>query len=192
MKRDYALGWSVLFATLAFTACSGAKDAGAPETAPADPASDSASAPGASALDVTSTAEGEPSDEEGSVPATPGAPKESKPVGQAATTEGNLTGKLTQADILALVNEHNELFNDCYTIGAGDSQQFVATVTIKATIGPSGKVADTEIVKSTAKNPKVDDCVTTAFKKMPFPKPADGATTVITFPMKFEGAEEIQ
>lgn len=119
-------------------------------------------------------------------------PPDEEPVPQAATTDKSLQGKLTQADILALVHKHNELFNDCYTIGAGDSQQFVATVTVKATIGPSGKVSVAEIIKSTAKNPKVDDCVATAFKKMPFPKPADGATSVITFPMKFEGAEEIK
>ena len=82
-----------------------------------------------------------------------------------------------------------DLFNDCYTLGAGKSRQFVATVTVKATVGPTGAVNAAEVVKSTAKNKKVDACVLDAFKKMKFP--AAGSTVPITFPMEFNGAEEV-
>jgi hypothetical protein len=34
--------------------------------------------------------------------------------------------------------------------------------------------------------------VVEAFKKIQFPAPKDGATSVITFPMEFGGAEEIK
>ncbi len=111
--------------------------------------------------------------------------------GQAAADSTALSGKLTQKDIQTIVFKNQDLFNDCYTIGAGKGQQFVATVTVKATIGPKGTVNEALIAKSTAKNPKVDKCVADAFKKIQFPAPKDGATSVITFPMEFNGAEQV-
>jgi outer membrane biosynthesis protein TonB len=118
-------------------------------------------------------------------------PGAAKPEG--AMAEGTaLTGALTKSEIRAIVIKHSELFDKCYSIGAGKSMQFVATVTIKATIGPSGVVNETQVVKSTAKNLKVDECVADAFKKIKFPKPSNGATSVITFPMEFQGVEEVK
>ena len=112
---------------------------------------------------------------------------------QNAMAEGSaLTGTLTKHEIRAIVLKHGELFDTCYTIGAGKSKEFVATVTVKATIGPSGVVNDTKIVGSTAKNTKVDACVADAFKKIKFPVPKNGATSTITFPMEFQGVEEVK
>lgn len=118
------------------------------------------------------------------------APAAAAVVPEKASAGTPLTGKISQKTIMDLVLKHGELFNDCYTIGAGGSKQFVATVTVKLSIGPTGIVNATQVVKSTAKNPKVDKCVADAFKKMPFP--ATGSTVPITFPMEFSGAEEIR
>ncbi|MCC6555621.1 MAG: TonB family protein [Polyangiaceae bacterium] len=116
-----------------------------------------------------------------------------KAVGAAAVTSEALGGgQLTQQEIRDIVMKNAELFDPCYTLGAGKSQQFVATVTVKATIGPNGTVNETEIKSSTAKNKKVDACVADAFKKIKFPPPKGAATSVITFPMEFNGAEEIR
>jgi TonB family protein len=101
-----------------------------------------------------------------------------------------LVGTISSATIFDLVMKNQELFNDCYTIGAGKSHQFVATVTVRASVGPTGVVNDASVIKSTAKNAKVDECVLGAFRKMSFP--ATGSTVPITFPMKFDGVEEVK
>lgn len=103
-----------------------------------------------------------------------------------------LSGKLTQQEIAEILSRNAAYFNDCYTIGAGKGQEFRGTVTVKATIGPSGAVTVAEVIKSTAKNAKVDACVVTAFKKIKFPAPKDGGTSVITFPMEFQGVEQVK
>jgi TonB family protein len=113
---------------------------------------------------------------------------------QAVVDSGStaLGGRLTQQDIADILSKNAGLFNDCYTIGAGKSQSFTGVVTVKATLGPSGNVTVAEVVKSTAKNQKVDTCVVQAFKKIKFPAPRDGGTSVITFPMEFNGVEQIK
>lgn len=109
----------------------------------------------------------------------------------AAKVDTPLGGKLSQAEIRKIVLAHGELFDRCYTIGAQGGIQFVAKVEIKAFLGPSGKANKTQVLKSTAKNPKVDECVADAFKQIQFPRPHEGATSVVTFPIEFQGAEQV-
>jgi TonB family protein len=164
---------------LGLAACGGspppAETTPTPESAAASP--DTGSAAG----------EASPVGEEGAAPAaTSAAP-------QAATVDqSKLGGELTQDEIKAIVEKHGELFNDCYTLGAGKSQQFVAKVTLKVTLGPTGTVNEAKVQKSTAKNAKVDQCVVDGFKKIKFPSPRAGATGVFTFPMEFAGATEMK
>jgi TonB family protein len=68
----------------------------------------------------------------------------------------------------------------------------VGKVTLKVTLGPTGNVNEALVAKSTAKNPKVDQCVVDGFKKIKFPAPKAGATSVFTFPMEFGGAVEVK
>ncbi|MFO0762849.1 MAG: TonB family protein [Byssovorax sp.] len=108
-----------------------------------------------------------------------------------STPLGN--GRLTQAQIAKILEQGGDVFGECYNLGAGGANKdFRATVTVKATIGPTGKVNSAEVTKSTANNPKVDACVVQAFKKVKFPAPADGATSVITFPITFNGIEMVK
>jgi TonB family protein len=101
-------------------------------------------------------------------------------------------GTLTQQEIRAVVLKHAELFDKCYVIGAGKSRDFVATVTVKATVAKSGTVTVSEVVKSTSKNKQVDTCVADAFKQIKFPPPKGAATSVITFPIEFQATEEVR
>jgi TonB family protein len=117
-----------------------------------------------------------------------------KNVGQAVVeTRSPLSGKLTQDDIRRILEQHGDVFGDCYTLGAGGKlKNFKGVVTVKATIGPKGAVNQVDVTKSTANNTKVDACVRDSFKKIKFPPPHDGATTVITFPISFNGVEQVQ
>jgi TonB family protein len=104
-----------------------------------------------------------------------------------------LAGKLTQDDIRRILDKNGDVFGDCYAIGAGGKlKDFKGVVTVKATIGPSGVVNQSDVTKSTTKNLKVDACVREAFKKIKFPRPHDGGTSVITFPITFNGVEQVQ
>lgn len=150
-----------------------------------------------SAVGSTDDKEGKSAELPGAPPATAStaspAPDKTGATPQNAAVDGQaLTGSLSKAEIRNIVTKHAELFDECYSIGAGKSMQFVATVTIKATIGPSGVVNETKVLGSNAKNAKVDQCVADAFKKIKFPVPSNGATSVITFPMEFQGAEQVK
>ncbi len=126
----------------------------------------------------------------------PGAGPDDKPraIGQAVVeTREPLSGKLTQDDIRRILEQNGDVFGDCYTLGAGGKlKNFKGVVTVKATIGPKGAINQADVIKSTANNAKVDACVRESFKKIKFPPPRDGGTTVITFPITFNGVEQVQ
>jgi TonB family protein len=107
-----------------------------------------------------------------------------------ASTSGNdtqpLVGTLSNAEIQKGINDNLQAFDACYTLGADKQGKLEGTVTIKATVGPLGKVIDAVVVKSTIKNAKVNDCVAAAFKKVLFPHPK-GGVAIITYPMTFGG-----
>jgi TonB family protein len=149
------------------------------------------SAPKASGAAAAASASPSPSDPRG-VPE--GGNKKSGSVGQAVVESPEpLGGKLTQDDIRRILEKNGDVFGDCYTLGAGGKMKdFKGIVTVKATIGPSGAVNQVDVTKSTANNVKVDACVRDAFRKIKFPRPRDGATSVITFPISFNGIEQVQ
>ncbi|WP_437524391.1 AgmX/PglI C-terminal domain-containing protein [Sorangium sp. So ce726] len=109
-----------------------------------------------------------------------------------ATATGTLGGNISEMQVRDVVEKHGELFDECYKIGVKSSPKFTGKVTVKATIGPTGKVNKADVVRSTAKNQQVDRCVADTFEKMQFPTPQGGVTTVITFPIEFSGVELVQ
>ena len=116
----------------------------------------------------------------------------SKAPGRAIATDAPIVSKITQDDILALVNKNGDTFYKCQSIGAGASKSWRAIVTIKATVSPTGAVSAIELMTSTSKNPRVDSCVLDAFKKLTFARPAGSGATVFTFPMSFEPMQQVQ
>ncbi|UQA58945.1 AgmX/PglI C-terminal domain-containing protein [Polyangium aurulentum] len=115
--------------------------------------------------------------------AAPGAGGES---GATLNADGSLAGKLSKEQIDTAVNKSVKLFDACYTLGADKDGKLSGTVTVKATVAPTGDVKEAGVTKSTVKNKKVDACVVDAFKKVKFPPPEGGSPAVITFPMKFD------
>jgi TonB family protein len=196
-----------LVSCLFLVACGGAPPPAAEAArAPADPAGT-----GAAAAASSSPGEGMPMLRQGAPPADDGHAVTTSPpppphgsttatgkgkeerVGQAVVdTSEPISGKLTTADIGRILEKNGDVFGECYTLGAGGkTKDFKGVVTVKATIGPSGAVNQVDVTKSTANNVKVDACVREAFKKIKFPRPHDGATSVITFPISFNGVEQI-
>lgn len=188
MLRRIAIALPILFAL----GCGAAPPpAAAPPPTDAPPAQ-AAQASGASAAAAAAAS---------AAPAAPHAPAATDsgqagkaPIGKAAVspTDAPLVSTITQGEVLAQVSNHADLFNKCYSLGAGASKTWRAKVTIKATVGPTGQVGSADVTNSTAKNPKVDACVVEAFKKLSFPRPKGSGTTTFTFPLSFDGAEQVQ
>jgi len=111
--------------------------------------------------------------------------------GRAVATDAPIVTQITEDDILALVNKNAEAFYRCQRLGAGASKSWRATVTIKATVSPLGTVTAIEVASSTTRSPKVDACVTDAFKKLTFARPAGSGATVFTFPMHFDPMQPV-
>jgi hypothetical protein len=170
--------------------CGGAPQ---PAASPSDPGSAPADGKGAvdtgaAAATTAATAPSAP---------TPSTPAEKPPgdagsVGRVVATDAPIATKITQDEILALVQKNADLFSRCYNIGVASTKGFRAKVTIKATVSPVGAVNAAEVLSSTAKNPKVDACVSDAFKKLTFTRPKGSGATVFTFPLSFDGVEQVQ
>ncbi len=165
---------------------------GAPPPSAAAPSSPSGAGENTSAgAPATAAPSAAPSAVEASTPPAEAKKPEAPAPGKAVAGDAPISSKITQDDILALVNKNAEVFNRCYTLGAGASKSYRAKVTVKATVSPVGAVNAVEIVDSTAKNPKVDACVGEAFKKLTFNRPKGSGATVFTFPMSFDGLEQV-
>lgn len=112
-------------------------------------------------------------------------------IAKATATDAPLVTTITQDAIIANVQKHADHFNRCYTLGAGSSGTWRAKVTVKATVGPTGVVSAVDVQSSTAKNPKVDACVAEGFKKLVFQRAKGSGTTTFTFPLSFDGMEQV-
>ncbi len=112
----------------------GAEDLGPPEPKPAAPPPD-AQAPAAATP----------------VEAAPPRPASSRPDGNVrpgqATATGTLGGDISESQVRDVVEKHGEMFDECYKIGVKSSPKFTGKVTVKATIGPTGKVNKADVVK---------------------------------------------
>ena len=75
---------------------------------------------------------------------------------------------------------------------AAGGKPFVATVTVKATVGADGVVRDAVVQSSTAKNTAVDKCVEDAFKRLDVSvlRPKQGDGIVITVPVQLQPAPQ--
>ncbi len=124
-------------------------------------------------------------------PGAGGPPSSPSGVSRAVTTDAPILSKITQDNIVALVNKNGDAFYKCQSIGAGASKSWRAKVTIKATVGPTGVVSAVEVLDSTTKSPRVDTCVVDAFKRLTFNRPAGSGATVFTFPMQFEPMQQV-
>lgn len=171
--------------------------AAAPAPAAAPPAPPEEGAPPRATAEATPTVK-PPGATEGVVPAAALRDTNDKAsqLGRAGSsvvpTDAPLLTGITQEQVLAQVQKHMELFDKCYAIGAATSKNFRAKVTVKATVGPTGSVNAAEIIRSTSNNPKVDACVADAFHKLSFARPAGAGTTVFTFPLSYEGVEQVK
>jgi TonB family protein len=178
MARIVALALPLALA-LAF-GCAPSQPSVSPSTGPSDsgkPSTGDVAPPGTAAA---------------TAPAAGSAPDTAAAKGPAAS-DAPINTPITQEEVLALVQKNADAFYRCYTVGAGGAKKgYKAKVKVKATVSPAGAVNAIEVLSSTTNNAKVDACVLDTFKKLTFTRPKGSGATVFTFPLSFDGIEQVQ
>jgi TonB family protein len=163
---------TVGFVALWLSAC-GSPPADAPPQEGATPPAGTGDAPAAATAPPASTS--------AAVVATAGPP--AAPVATAtakAPLDGPnaapLLGKLTDADVQATLTKNYSKLDPCYPDSLRKKNGDIK-VQLKPTIGPTGKVNEALVMKSSG-DKKFDSCVVDAFKKIQFPISKEGSTFV--------------
>ncbi|MEM6995929.1 MAG: AgmX/PglI C-terminal domain-containing protein [Myxococcota bacterium] len=95
-----------------------------------------------------------------------------------ATIDGALDSDITRRIVRSHINE----LRYCYNQGLVRNPELKGRVSVKFTVGPTGKVSKSEVKKSTVEDPNVGNCVAKAVKRWKFPKPTDGKAADVLYP----------
>lgn len=134
----------------------------APEKKPSTPAFGSA-APPFDAPPATATAP---------IPPPRVGPKKRRASVKAASAQA-ASGRLTLAQVEEAIDANLDALSSC------TSDEVV--ITMKALVGANGKVIEASATRSSPDDPRVRDCVATAFKKISFPASSGGAPAPLSF-----------
>jgi TonB family protein len=162
---------SLALAVISLSACGGGDAAPAnapPQEGATPPAAGASEAPAAATPPPPSAAPAAATPPPAASAAATG-PKKNDP------NEAPLLGKLTEADVQATLSKNFGGFDPCYPSLKKKSADI--KVQLKPTIGPSGKVNEALVLKSSG-DKKFDACVVDAFKKIQFPASKEGSAYV--------------
>lgn len=84
------------------------------------------------------------------------------------------SGRLTLTEVETAIDESFDQFSKC---SSGDD----ATVSLRAVVAPSGKVIEVSSTRSTPDDPRMRDCVVTAFRALQFPAVNGAAPAPLSF-----------
>ncbi len=160
----------LVVAAVWLSACGGSPPADAPPQEGATPPAATTEAPAAATAPPASAPSAAPS--AAPAPSTTAAAKGPQDGPNAAP----LLGKLTEADVQATLAKNFAKFDPCYPDALKKKNGSIKTQ-LKPTIGPSGKVNEALVLKSSG-DKKFDSCVIDAFKKIQFPASKEGSTYV--------------
>jgi TonB family protein len=98
--------------------------------------------------------------------------------------QAQVRGSLDKEIIRRVVRRHINEVRFCYELEARKNPPLAGRVSVQFTISPEGKVDRSALQSSTLGDPRVENCVVTAFRRWEFPKPA-GGVVVVTYPFNF-------
>ena len=73
-----------------------------------------------------------------------------------------------------------------YTVRVSNVQDLAGNVTVKFIISSTGQVQMAAVSHSTAGDPELEQCVSTAVRSMSFPAPEGGGIVIVTYPFEFK------
>jgi hypothetical protein len=97
----------------------------------------------------------------------------------------NVTGKLPPEVIRRVVHQHLVRIRYCYEKALTSNPALAGKIAARFVIASDGSVASASDGGSTMPDKSVTECALKVFKSMTFPKPADGATVIVTYPIVF-------
>lgn len=121
----------------------------------------------------------------GSAPAaTTAAPEHlpSPPTAQVSTGSPDIRGPLTREVVEAVVQRHLDEVRLCYEQGLAAHTELAKRVTVTMLIAANGAVQGASVSSSTLNSAPVEQCITAAARRWPFPAPAEGGIVGVTYP----------
>ncbi|MCB0272981.1 MAG: AgmX/PglI C-terminal domain-containing protein [Bdellovibrionales bacterium] len=101
--------------------------------------------------------------------------------------EVSVIGTLTQAQINDIIMKYWGQIQYCYEREIIREPTLAGKIWVRFTIGTTGRVTQASIEKTTMNSPPVENCVTAAFRRIPFPSPG-GSIVEAVYPINFKVA----
>ncbi len=105
-----------------------------------------------------------------------------KRVPRVRQAKAKVTGSIDKDIIRRIVRAHINEVRYCYNQGLVRDPNLEGKVTVKFTIAATGKVASSDVAKSTVDDTNVGRCIAKAVKRWKFPKPPGGGVVVVSYP----------
>lgn len=99
----------------------------------------------------------------------------------------SVIGTLTQAQINDIIMKYWGQIQYCYEREIIRQPDLAGKVWVRFTIGLTGRVTQATIERTTLNSPPVETCVTSAFRRLPFPSPG-GTIVEAVYPINFQVA----
>jgi hypothetical protein len=99
--------------------------------------------------------------------------------------EKRIVGRIKLRDLEAALVEYAKDTDGCYLREAVHDRDLAGSVLLKFKLGPDGKAANV-VVRDSDLPERVTTCLQKQFEQMELPKPADGGTALVTWPLFFE------
>ena len=101
--------------------------------------------------------------------------------------EVSVIGTLTQAQINDVIMKYWGQIQYCYEREIIRQPSLAGKIYVRFTIGMTGRVTQASIERTTMNSPPVETCVTSAFRRIPFPSPG-GSIVEAVYPINFKVA----
>ncbi len=97
-----------------------------------------------------------------------------------------VTGALPMEVIRRIVHRNHSRIRFCYEKRLAEKPDLAGNVTVKFIISGTGQVQMAAVSHSTAGDPELEQCVSTAVRSMSFPAPEGGGIVIVTYPFEFK------
>ena len=95
-------------------------------------------------------------------------------------------GTVDAKGVSAVVRAHAGEVRECFAQARMYNADLKGRVTVQALVAPDGTAASSALVTSTAKDPRLEECIVAAFGKWTFPLPAGGVSGNAKYTFVFE------
>ena len=106
-------------------------------------------------------------------------------VASVGTADPIVLGALDKSIIDRIVKQNLPQIRYCYQKELNKNPKLFGKLVVKFVIAKDGSVSSASTKASTLKNPIVEQCVNSRFRRMRFPKPKGGGIVIVSYPFVF-------